>query len=138
MKLDEPMTIEAVDLSKVGVARLLHPMFGASKVGKFVSVRKAGEGEKTKLGLYLGDLPYQLGGRIADTEEGKTLVIEPFPMGNPCIYVFDDKQFVYGFESWWGEIRDPDHLREITDGDIENVWYVQALKQLSEKEAASE
>lgn len=138
MKLKEPMTIEAVDLSKIGIARLQKPLFGAKKVGSFVSVRKAGDGEKTKLGLYLGDLAIQIGGHIADTEDGKTLIIEPLPMGNPCIYVFEDQQFVYGIESWWGEIRSPEELREITDGDIENVWYVQALKQLEEKTAAGE
>lgn len=46
------------------------------------------------------------------------------------LYVFEDKQIVYGCESWWGEIKSPDHLREITNADIDNVWYVQALKLL--------
>ena len=126
-KLDAP-----VEQVKVGytLPRLAKPLFGG-KQGQFVKVRKAGETEKTKLGLYLGDLP--LGVRVGTTkEEPGTLHVVP-GMTNPAIFVFDDNQIVYGCESWWGKINSPEELKEITDEDIDNVWYVQALKQINER-----
>ena len=129
-KLENPRTIAAIDVPGE-LIRLETPIFGAKHQGKFVAVRKAGEGEKTKLGLYLGDLPLGVtaGFRPNDPE---TLIIQ-YMRGNPAIFVFDDNQIVYGAESWWGAISNPDQLREITDGDIQNVWYVQALRQLEAK-----
>lgn len=38
-------------------------------------------------------------------------------------------------ESWWALIKGPEHLKEITDGDIQSVWYVQALKAMTEAES---
>jgi hypothetical protein len=46
----------------------------------------------------------------------------------------DLARVVMGWESWWGEIRTPDDLRQITNADVENVWYVKALKTLSEQQ----
>lgn len=109
--------------------RLSAPLFGG-KQGSFVKVRKAGEGEKTKLGLYLGDLPLGVAGGVTATGE---LVLK-YGMTNPAIFVFEDNQIVYGCESWWGQIETPEELKEITDGDIGNVWYVRALKALTTEE----
>lgn len=94
-------------------------------VGKFVSIRPV-EDDKTYLGLYLGDFPidyyYML--RKAD----KTLVVAP--NNNPAIFVFDLNRIVYGVESWWGIIEKPEDLKVITDADIEDIWYVKALRAL--------
>jgi len=135
MKFKEPITIEAIDLSELGEVRLQKPIFSPREQGSFVAVRKAGE-EKTKLGLYLGDLPLSVGGRIVDGEDGKTLVVGR-GVANPCIFVFEDNQFVFGLESWWGKIESADQLREITDDDISNVWYVRALTQMQGSDEAS-
>jgi hypothetical protein len=54
---------------------------------------------------------------------------------NPAIFVPDLNKVIFGYESWWGEIKSPEELREITDDDIQNVWYVKALKMLEAKEA---
>lgn len=125
IKAEQPIT--ALEI-QAGMIRLAKPIFSPAKQGQFVSVRKAGEGEKTKLGLYLGDLP--LGVNVGTRKDDPHTLIIQYQRTNPAIFVFDDNQIVYGAESWWGAIKSPEHLREITDGDIENVWYVQALKQI--------
>jgi len=35
-----------------------------------------------------------------------------------------------GCGSWWGAIDNEEDLKDITDSDIENVWYVQLLKKI--------
>lgn len=93
--------------------------------GQYVSVRPAGEGQRTYLGIYLGELPTALQAGI----QGDTLIFA-HARSNPVIFVPEMQQFLYGMESWWGEIKSPEELREITNKDINNVWYVQALKTL--------
>jgi len=100
------------------------------KIGKPVSVRLAGE-DKTYLGVYVGEIAYEIFGEYKIAEEEATL----HGKYNPAIFVPDLGRIVFGFESWWGIIEDPDQLREITDEDIENVWYVQAIKALANKES---
>lgn len=103
---------------------------GSSTVGKFVSIRPCAEeyGEKTYLGLYLGDMAttVSLG---YDKTNGQ--IIPNFYRHNPAIYVFDLKKIIFGMESWWGELESEEQLRKITNDDIDNVWYVKALRQLS-------
>jgi hypothetical protein len=117
----------------VMMPRLKKPFLGASSQGKFVSVRPVGaeHGGKTFLGIYLGDLTLGLTAK----RDGDAMVVsraENMLSGNPCIYVPDLNQLVFGVESWWGVINSPDDLRQISDADIQNVWYVQALKALGE------
>jgi hypothetical protein len=93
--------------------------------GIFVRVRPCAEqhGGKTFLGIYIGDLSARGYG-----DDGK-LKEKPY-MHNPCIWVPNLKEYIFGFESWWGEIKSEDDLKQITDADIDNVWYVRALKAL--------
>jgi len=93
--------------------------FGAQP-GEFVSVRPCGDehGNKTYLGIYVGDVNIGI--------------------PNPCIWVPDLKEYIFGCESWWGRIKSPEQLRQITDADIENVWYVRALREIESKPAPSE
>ncbi len=96
--------------------------------GKFVVVRPCEEGldKKSFLGIYLGDIA-----------RNATVVFNPatgvLELGlaghNPAIFVPDLGRIVWGFESWWGVIEHPDQMKQITDADIENVWYVKALRQ---------
>ncbi|HHV68218.1 MAG TPA: hypothetical protein GXX48_11320 [Ochrobactrum intermedium] len=126
----------------VRLPKLIPPLFRQSDAGKFVSVRPCGDeyGDKTYLGIYMGDMP-PLELTIKDRPEhgDKMLCVTRRDfMGNPAIYVPDLHQIIYGAESWWGVIKSPDDLRQISDADINSVWYVQALKALSADASESE
>ncbi|SME48916.1 hypothetical protein BACERE00183_04191 [Bacillus cereus] len=38
------------------------------------------------------------------------------------------KEIIYGAGSWWGKINSEEELKEITDADINDVWYVKMLQ----------
>ena len=80
---------------------------------------------KTFLGLYLGDFTTGPSARF-DRESG-LLIIGP-GMSNPAFWIPSLKKLVFGMESWWSKIETPEDLKQITDEDINSVWYVQALK----------
>lgn len=100
-----------------------------SRTGRFAKIRPCGEEYegKTYLGLYLGEIP--VGHRVSHNPDTKELNVSF--NNNPAIFVFDLNKIVYGMESWWGIIESVEDLKEITNDDIENVWYVKALKELS-------
>lgn len=79
---------------------------------------------KTYVGILLGDLPISLCVRY-DEESGKLSIS---PHQNPAIFVPELGKIIFGCESWWGRIKDTDELKDITDEDIDNVWYVKLLK----------
>lgn len=96
---------------------------------------KDSDGKRTLLGFLLGDLARGASARF-DRESG-VISIAP-SMHNPAIWVPDLGRIVMGCESWWGAIKDPEDLRKITDADINDAWYVRALRDLSKaKEAHS-
>lgn len=103
-----------------------------AKRGDFVAIRPCGDEcqGKTYLGLYLGDFPVEYFCNI----EKQTGILHIMPSGNPAIFVFDLNDIVWGRESWWGIIKDENHLREISDDDIQNIWYVKALKHIINRE----
>ncbi len=106
------------------------PLFSPKIVGKFVSVRPCDPeyDNKTYLGLYIGDIA--LTNCITYHKATKRLEVLN-GMFNPAIFVFDLNKVIFGCGSWWGEIKSEEQLRQITDTDIDNVWYVKALKQLN-------
>ena len=53
---------------------------------------------------------------------------------NPAIYVFDLQRIIFGAESWWSIIENQEELKDITDDDINNQWYVKALKAMHKDE----
>lgn len=53
---------------------------------------------------------------------------------NPAIFVFDLNKIIYGCESFWGIIETETDLKQITDQDIDSIWYVKALRQLGKGE----
>jgi hypothetical protein len=117
---------------EVSAIKLLGRSRSEEKVGSWVSVRPcaAEHGNKTYLGVYLGDLlSHGIESYNLNTKEVEILLNT-----NPAIYVPDLKKVVWGMESWWGIIQSPEGLKKITDADIQNVWYVRALKELSEAE----
>lgn len=100
----------------------------------WVQVRPVGEqfGGRTYLGIHIGDLAVSY---MASISAEGILQVGP-AMHNPAIYVMDLKTIILGCESWWAGIASPEQLRKITDAEIDSVWYVRALRDLTE--AASE
>jgi len=97
--------------------------------GTWVSVRPCDDKckGKTHLGIYIGAIPLSLSVTIDKLSGGSEITIEP-SMHNPAIWVPDLKRVVMGCGSWWAVIKSPEELKTITDSDIENCWYVKALK----------
>ncbi len=117
-----------IEVSKINV-NADKDEFKDSRKGRFAKIRPCGkeyEG-KTYLGLYLGEMP--IGHRISHNPDTNELNVS-FST-NPGIFVFDLNKIIYGMESWWGIINNDEDLREITESDINNIWYVKALKELS-------
>lgn len=114
---------------KFDESELVKECFLGGKAGDFVSVRPAGD-PKTYLGLLLGEIAISMS--VGYKEEDKSLHVRRM-MYNPAIFVFDLRKIVFGAGSWWGAIKSEEDLREITDSDIDNVWYVKALKSLNKE-----
>jgi len=98
--------------------------------GSFVAVRPCDEEckGKTYLGLMIGWVPIHTGASY--NKETKELTFS-HTGDNPAMFVFDLGRVVLGCGSWWGPIKDEAHLKQITNDDIENVWYVKAMKALA-------
>ena len=105
-------------------------LFSGVKPGAMVKVRPCGkeyEG-KTFLGMYLCSAPT---GFIGE-QQGEKIVLKMTEHTNPAIYVPKLDKIIWGYASWWGEIESEDQLKQITDQDIDDVWYVKALRQLDQ------
>lgn len=100
-----------------------------SRSGSFVSIRPCGKEykDKTFLGIYIGDAA--LSSSIAIEEDA---IVCRWSFYNPAILIPEIGKVIYGAESWWGLIESEDDLKKITDLDIENIWYVKALKKLND------
>lgn len=106
--------------------------FSLYKPGGLAKVRPCDEkcGGKTYLGFFLGEMPHSTYAIYhKDTKE-----LDIGADGNPAIFVPSLNRVVWGFESWWSRIEKEDDLKDITDSDIENCWYVKAFREF-EKEA---
>jgi hypothetical protein len=129
--IEYPLTIDGIDncFNKERVRSLYD-------CGKLVRISPCGEEYKGKtyLGILLGDLP--IGAHISFNRESKILKVSPHT--NPGIFVPELKKIIYGCESWWGEIENPEDLKDITSEDIENTWYVQLLKSMAGMEATKD
>lgn len=102
------------------------------RAGSLVKIRpcnKKYEG-KTYLGLYLGNQPWSQ--TINYNNESGELTVGMAT--NPAIYIFDLQRIIFGAESWWSIIENPEELNDITDDDINNQWYVKMLKAMHKNE----
>ena len=90
------------------------------------------DNDKTYLGIYLGD--FVIGNNYSYNRTKEELSV--IAMTNPTIFIPELNKIVFGMESWWYELEKPEDLQEITNEDIDNVWYVQALKMLSNNKDA--
>ena len=70
-----------------------------------------------------------MGHSISHNPESKELNVSF--VSNPGIFVFDLSKIIYGMESYWGIIDSEDDLKKITESDINDIWYVKALKELT-------
>lgn len=131
MTLKLPEGIAQLDCSNMMMPKLEKAAYAYAKPGTFVSIRPAND-DKTYLGIYLGDMPVGIAGVQKKGEPETVYLVRT--QGNPCIFIPELEQLFYGMESWWGAIKSPEDLHRITDADIENVWYVRALKALDAKE----
>lgn len=98
--------------------------------GMLVAVRPCSKDEnKTYLGLLIGEI--DVGLFISHNPDNKELNISRHY--NPAIFVPELQKIIYGYESFWDEIESEEKLKEITDKDINNVWYMQLLKGMINK-----
>jgi len=96
--------------------------------GTLVAVRPVNS-EKTYLGVYLGNIPLGLSHAYDPKKKEMNLYIKT----NPAICIPDlGCRVVMGASSWWRELKNEDELKQITDADIQNVWYVKALTQIKD------
>lgn len=95
-------------------------------IGSLVAVRPCGEeyGDKTYLGIYLGELPIQ----ILTSYDPHSGVLTNSTMDNPGIYVPELKKIVYGCGSWWHEVESEEDLKDISEEDIESTWYMKVYR----------
>jgi len=119
-----PLEISAID-STMETSR-----YKTAYTGKFVAVRPCAEKyeNKTFLGIMIGELPWFL--QVSHVPETKVLSV--LPAHNPAMLVFDTNEIIFGAESWWSVIKSEEDLQAITDADIDNVFYVKALKYIAE------
>lgn len=112
-------------------------MYGHRKPGSWVAIRPCAKEceNKTYLGLLLGEIALSFGIKF-NRKEG-ILCVYPCSF-NPAIFVFDLGKIVFGAESWWGHIKSPEDMKRITNQDIDNVWYVQAMKAMAYASASGE
>lgn len=102
------------------------------RAGSLVKIRPCNKeyGDKTYLGLYLGNQPWSQ--TVSYNKELGELTVGVAT--NPAIYVFDLQRIIFGAESWWGIIESLEELKDITDDDINNIWYIKALKAMNKEE----
>lgn len=116
--IDYPISVQKINVDR--------PEIRDKRCGQLVKIRPCGkeyEG-KTYLGIFLGNLPYTP--YVSYNKKNEELDISC--MTNPAIFVPELKRIIFGMESWWGYIESEKELKDISDDDIENQWYVKMLK----------
>jgi hypothetical protein len=116
-KFSTPLTINSIRIQTVA--------FKKEQPCKYVAVRPVDD-EKTYIGILIGEATLS-GGGLYNIENQEIFM---YHILNPVIFIPDLMRVVSGIESWWDFIKKPKDLRQITDVDIQNVWYVKALKSM--------
>lgn len=135
-KLDEAITVDTLVTNNVSAWR--EKLLFGGKCGDMVMVRPCAPEyeDKTFLGVLLGEIALGVSMGVRKTDNA---LVYDMAYHNPAIFVPDLNTVIFGAGSWWGKIKSEDQLRQISDDDINNVWYVRALQQLTadkEKETA--
>lgn len=124
-----------LDLSKI--KEVTHPEknpikeYYGDKTGTLVAIRPCNKKyeNKTYLGVLIGEVALGTSVKILDDK-----IVCEYSSYNPGILVPELNEVIYGCGSWWHTIRSKDDLKNITKKDINNIWYVQALKQIDKSE----
>lgn len=126
--IEYPLTINGIENRySEDIKHSLYPC------GALACVRPCGEEYKGKtyLGILLGDLPIS----ALISHDRRTGMLSVGAMTNPAIFVPELKKIIYGCESWWSRIDNLDSFKEISNEDIDNTWYVQLLRGMTEPKA---
>ena len=127
--IEYPITVSSIEIKPFIDEQGLY----SERIGEIVKIRpcaKEYEG-KTFLGILLGELP--ITSHISHNHNTNVLTVSPH--FNPAIFVPELKKIIYGNEAWWGAISKVEDLYDlnISDEDINNVWYMNLLKKICEK-----
>ena len=90
---------------------------------QLVAIRQACN-DKTYVGIHVGDFPLGIEASYHPDSGVLSLLNACY---NPAVVIPDLGKVVMGYEAWWRRIRSEEQLKEITDGDIQNTWYVELL-----------
>lgn len=116
--IEYPIVVNAIEQKPIDYSDILYKSY----VGKPVAVRLCNN-DKTYLGLFLGELPSS-----STISLNKENVLTVNHMMNPAMFVPELNKIVFGYESWWKILENEKNFKEISDTDIENIWYIRALK----------
>lgn len=125
--IEYPLTINGIENREIDFNGLGHVC------GALCEVSPCGDEYKGKsfIGFYLGHLPTQ----IYSSFNKSSGVLTNRTIGNPAIFVPELGKIIWGYESWWREIKSVEDFKGISQEDIESQWYVQLAKSLrTEKE----
>lgn len=122
--IEYPLTINGIENDKIDFFGLGHTC------GELCEIKPCGDeyNNKSYLGIYLGDLPIN----IYSTYNKESGILKNSTMNNPAIFVPKLKKIIFGCESWWRTIKSIDDFKGISEEDINNVWYVKLLKEMSD------
>lgn len=128
--IEYPITVNQIEF---GDAPGYKPeRYGRPQCGLLVMVRPVAKeyGDKTFLGVLLGEMAVS---QACSFDKKSGVLKVDRCMFNPMIFIPEKNAVVFGYESWWGVIKSEGQLRQITDADIQSVWYVKALKQIGDE-----
>lgn len=122
--IEYPIVVNGIHRDEIDVIQpsLMDPL------AKWVAVRPVEEEYKGKtyLGIMLGDIATHVSCYF--NEDG--ILSIGLAGHNPAMYVPDLNKIIWGYGSWWREIKTEKDLQKITDKNINNTWYVRALKEI--------
>lgn len=130
MEFKEPITIQELVLDSMNIENM------DGETGMLVACRPCDEQYKNKtyLGFYLGELPAMQWPSV-DKNEQK---IRMMTIRNPAMYIPEINKIIWGAGSWWRKVKTEEDFREITDSDIDNVWYVRLAKKMFDEKKNEE
>lgn len=139
MEKYENVKPEELGIKNVKISPVYAPSSYDAKCGDYVSVmlcsKELNPDEKSFLGVYIGEIGILHNSLSFRREKSTGNIDAGFYAGlNPAFFVPELNKVVFGCESYWSKIESPEHLRKITKDDINNVWYVQAMKYLDNNE----
>lgn len=121
--IEYPITVSKITTEKIEYNKDSYN----GEIGMLVAVRPCGD-KKTYVGFFIGNMPVG----ISISHNRDTGVLKADTYNNPAIFVPELNKIIFGCNSWWYRIESKDQLREISDDDINNTWYVKLAKKLSE------